>query len=221
MKSLLQRATSLVFRSRLFARFAFNLDLGPLKNEDHYCDSVTLVLLQRVCKDLTPDTRVLDMGTGAVAVISLVLWKRIGCKITAVDINPEIAALARESIRRQGASIPVICSRFFEKVDQPFDIVIFDPPYVSTQEGLEANLPANRRSQWDGGHDGAKVIENFVDAFKGLNKNVKVYMGVNHWHVAREKVLKLLNDSTGICLHEVYRHPLLPVDVYVFTKGVI
>lgn len=219
MKSLVQSIAAFVFRSRLFAKWVFRLEFGPIGVDDHYCDAVTLVLLQKVCKELSPAVRVLDMGTGAVAVIGLTLWKRLGCKVTACDINPEIVALAQENVRRNGAPIRVICSRFFERVDEPFDVVTFDPPYVSTKAGVDANLPERRRSQWDGGADGAEVVAGFMAAFRMLDHKVKAYLGINYWHISRERILKLFGENRGgISIHEVYRHPILPVDVYVFTN---
>lgn len=221
MNFLLQFVASSFFRSRVLTRWVLGLDLGRLGKEDHYCDIVTLVLLQKVSKELSPPTRVLDMGTGAVAVIGLSLWKQTGCRVTAADINPQIVALARENIARHEAPIRVICSSFFEKVDEPFDVVIFDPPYVTTKAGRDAHLPGKRRSQWDGGSDGAEVIDNFIDALKVLNHNVKAYLGVNHWHVSRDRVLRALEGlQEAISIDEIYRHPLFPVDVYVLSRHV-
>jgi len=146
---------------------------------DYYFDVTTWVLINRTAKDLTRSTRVLDMGTGSVAVVGLTIWKRLGCSVISSDINPEIVQLAEECARRNGAPIRTVCSRFFENVHEPFDVVIFNPPYVATAHGLELDDSRKRRCQWDGGSDGTSIIRDFVVGLQALPHQVRAYVGVN------------------------------------------
>ena len=218
MKNLIRYITSRIFRSGFLGRLIFRIDFAPLKSEDYYFDVTTPVLVGRAAEIIKPNSRVLDMGTGAACVAGLSLWKRLGCRVTASDINPDVIALAEESVRHNKAPIRVVNSRFFDSINETFDFVIFNPPYVPTGTGEARDLSEKRRFQWNGGSGGTKVIEGFLDAFRELGYPVTALMGINFRHVARGDVLGLLKSRENIFMEGVYRHPILPVDVYTLGK---
>jgi methylase of polypeptide subunit release factors len=204
-------------RSRFLARALFGVDFRPLGEDETYFDATTLVLVRRAAERLTRDSRVLDMGTGTVAVVGLTLWKKLGCQVISVDVNPESVKLAQANIDRNHAPIRAIQSSFFTAVDQAFDAVVFNPPYVPTRAGLARGLPERFRSQWDGGKDGLDVIERFLTAWEADRRGPLAIMGVNHRHAPRRSVLSVVEAHPGIRVEEIYRAPLLPVDVYALT----
>ncbi len=147
-------------------------------------------------------------------VLGIALWKRVGCHVTAADINPDIVELARANVALNEAPIQVVCSRFFDDVTERVDTVVFNPPYVPSASGAHRNLPEDRRSQWDGGPAGTVVVEQYLSELKRLDHPVTTYMGVNHMHVSRDAMTSLIMDSPWCTLGEVYRHRVLPVDIY-------
>jgi methylase of polypeptide subunit release factors len=204
-------------RSRVLARALFGIDFRPLGEDETYFDATTLVLVRRAARRLTRGSRVLDMGTGTVAVVGLTLWKKLGCQVISVDVNPESVRLAQANIDRNRAPIRAIQSSFFEDVAEGFDAVVFNPPYVPTGAGLGRGLPERFRSQWDGGRDGLEVIERFLTAWEADRRGLLAIMGVNHRHAPRRSVLSLLEAHPGLRVEEIYRDALLPVDVYALT----
>ena len=220
-KNLVQYIVSWACRSRFLSHILFGIHFKRVGGDDYYFDITTPVLVKKALESLVPDSRVLDMGTGSSCVIGLSLWKKVGCKVTASDINPEIIALARENIKHNRASVKLINSRFFDNINETFDIIIFNPPYVPTAKGKIRNLPDERRSQWDGGEEGTKVIETFLKELARLNYPLTALVGVNSWHVPKEKILELIKNQDSLSVEEIYRHFLLPVNVYTLRKELL
>jgi methylase of polypeptide subunit release factors len=219
LKGLVFRGVRAATRSRLLARALFGVDFRPIEEDETYFDVTTPVLVSQAARRLTPASKVLDLGTGTVAVVGLALWRRLGCEVTSADVNPESVRLARANVERNRAPIRVLHSTFFDAVDDAFDAVVFNPPYVPTEAGLRRGLSPRLQRQWDGGPDGLAVIEGFVRALEADRRDPIVLMGVNHRHTPRERVSALLDAHVEVRTEDVYRHPLLPVDVYVLRKG--
>jgi methylase of polypeptide subunit release factors len=203
------------FRSRLAARLLLRVDPGPPGPDDVCFDATTPVLVRRALRRLPPGSRVLDLGTGASAVVGLALWKRGGHRVTAADVEPELVRSARESVRRSGAPIAVVRSRFFDAVEvDALDAVVFNPPYVPTAAGERRGLPASRRSQWDGGGDGAAVVREFCTELAALGRRLPALVGVNRRHLPRALVEAAVAAAPPLRVERVWRGRLLPVDIY-------
>jgi methylase of polypeptide subunit release factors len=217
-KTLVLEGVRVVTRSRLLARALFGVRFRPLQADETCFDVTTPVLVAQAARRLTPSSRVLDLGTGTVAVVGLALWRKLGCEVTSADVNPESVRLAQANVNRNRAPIRVLQSTFFDAIDHAFDAVVFNPPYVPTEAGLRRGLSARFRRQWDGGPDGLAVIDGFFTALERDGRDPVAIMGVNHRHTPRGPVCALLAAHGGIRTEDVYRHPLLPVDVYVLRK---
>lgn len=101
--------------------------------------------------------RVLDMGTGSgILAVAAALE---GGEVTAVDISPEALACARRNAGTNGVEIAFIESDLFRHVKGSFDVVIFNPPYLPTEEWSNSS---KGDQQWDGGGDGVVTIERFL-----------------------------------------------------------
>ena len=78
---------------------------------------------------------ILDLGTGS-GCIAISLAKNIpDCKITATDISPEALEVATRNAYLNQVQIEFMRSDLFAALGpQRFDLIISNPPYVSTQE---------------------------------------------------------------------------------------
>jgi methylase of polypeptide subunit release factors len=204
-----------VYRSRPLARFIFGIDFLRSGPEDYYFDISTVVLFKRLCKVAKSSDHVLDLGTGAHAVIGLSVWKRIGCRVTCCDINAELVLLARKSIQKNNAPIEVVQSNFFANISTPFTIVTFNPPYIPSEIGKGTHA---RRSQWDGGDDGTRIIPPFLDALETREHDVTAYLAMNRLFVSREKMLSILRMHPKLSLRETVRSAILPITIYVIDN---
>jgi release factor glutamine methyltransferase len=202
-----------VIRSRRVAHALFGVDFGPVSADDYYFDITTWALARHLRTAMPPGARVVDMGTGAVAAMAQIVAKRTRRRVIAVDVNPTLAASAEASVRQNAADVRVVCSDLFSSVDEPFDLVLFNPPYVPTREGQRRGLSPLRQSQWDGGHDGTAVLDRFIAAFRSLPVGTRALVALNRRHVSRARMRQLLAEST-LAVDAVHSSRLLPVDIY-------
>lgn len=87
------------------------------------------------------EIKILDIGTGSGA-IALALAKEItGAKITATDISSAALAVAKKNARNLGLDslIDFRQGNLLEPVDDFFDIIVSNPPYIAEEE--YRNLP--------------------------------------------------------------------------------
>lgn len=78
--------------------------------------------------------RVLDIGTGTGVLAVSHKLERTQDEVTAVDISPEALTVAEENASCMNAEVTFILSDLTEKIDQKFDLVISNPPYISQDE---------------------------------------------------------------------------------------
>jgi HemK-related putative methylase len=208
-----------ITRSRQLASLLFGIRFTPLPDRSlYYFDITTLALINDASRHVTHNTRVLDLGTGAAGIIGLTLWRRRGCTVTAADVHPVIADRARDNIAFNAAPIDVVQSSFFDNVAGELDVVIFNPPYVTSGHGTARVLNDAYRAQWDGGSEGTSVIRRFLDAVVAYRGRPLVLMGVNRWHATPDRLDALFKAEPRIELLEVVRHRFVPVNVYVFRR---
>src|SRR5688572_23724286 len=104
LRAVLQRAC----RSRLVARFVFGVKFLPVEGAHYYFDITTFVLTRFLKTRLRLADRVLDLGTGSAAIISLYLRRHVGCHVLAADVNPAMISLARKAIAHNDAQVDVV-----------------------------------------------------------------------------------------------------------------
>jgi len=218
LESIIQKFIFQIMKSRYAAHLIFKIDFKPVKKGAYYFDMTTLVLTKLVLREINKDNRVLDMGTGTSSIIGLTIWKQCGCYVVCSDINPEIVSMAQENVEFNQAPIQVKHSNLFENIEEDFDVVVFNPPYVPTKKGTTSNLSKQFQSQWDGGEDGSSVIKQFLDELQQVKRSVKVYVGINYWYLPKEKFLPMIEIKKDLKLRKIYRHTFLPIEVFIIEK---
>lgn len=111
----------------------------------------TVLLLEAALAEAKAGDRVLEVGTGS-GLIAREIAKIT--RVVATDINPHAVIAARN------AGVDVIRTDLFTGIRGPFDLVLFNPPYLPTR-------PEERMGDWleyalDGGESGRVVIERFA-----------------------------------------------------------
>jgi len=115
--------------------------------------------------------RLLDLCTGSGCVAVAFAKARPTWRVTAVDLSPDAAALARENVRRAGVvhNVSVREGDLFDPLppDAKFELITANPPYIPSGEiaGLDSDVrDFEPRLALDGGEDGLVIIRRLLDA---------------------------------------------------------
>ncbi len=125
--------------------------------------------------EIKPDDSVLEIGTGT-GIVAMYASK-LSDNITVTDINLDACQLASENFERNNIeNIEILFGNLFEPVkNRKFDVILFNLPYLPTEDGdvIDDNL----NYAFDGGLDGRKVIDDFLNEVKNhLNPKGKVQL---------------------------------------------
>jgi len=112
--------------------------------------------------------RVLEIGCGS-GIASLACAKSDpGNRVLGIDISEAAARCASENAERNKIkNARFLVNDFFKGLDtddtEEFDAILFNPPYLPTEynERLEGSL----NEAFDGGKDGRKILDPFLDRF--------------------------------------------------------
>lgn len=100
--------------------------------------------------------KILDMCTGS-GCIAIILKKNLDCSVTAVDVSYQAINIAQKNAKLHNTEICFIKSNMFDKIDDKYDIIVSNPPYIATDE--ISNLDSSVKDYepimaLDGGKDG-------------------------------------------------------------------
>ncbi len=100
--------------------------------------------------------KVLDLGTGSG--IQGIIAAINGCEVTFADIDDKAVSCARSNASLNGARGKFVKSDLFEGIEGKFNTIIFNPPYLASNEIAEKDL--------DGGKEGRELIDRFIGAYR-------------------------------------------------------
>lgn len=89
----------------------------------------------RYSKTFNEKIKILELGTGSGA-ISVTLSKKINCSIDAVDISVCALKTAKKNAKENNTNINFIESDMFDKINNEYNIIVSNPPYVSKNEKI-------------------------------------------------------------------------------------
>ncbi len=115
---------------------------GIIQKKDGFCFGMDAVLLSGFINVL-PGEKVLDLGTGTGIIPILLEAKTKGKSFTGLEIQAEIADMARRSVRLNGLEEKInIVTGDIKEADRlfapaSFDVVTSNPPYMNNADGLK------------------------------------------------------------------------------------
>jgi release factor glutamine methyltransferase len=126
--------------------------------------------------------KIVDLGTGSGAVVVAVASERPGHEFYAVDRSEEVLAVAQGNARAHGLdkTVTFLQGDWFDAIRGKglcFDVIISNPPYISTPELEELPPEISRHEPWealDGGADG-------LDAIRLIVREASDYMAPGGW----------------------------------------
>lgn len=139
---------------------------------------------------------VLDLCTGS-GCIAIALKKLGNFEVTASDISDDALSLAKENIEKSGEEITLVKSDLFKDIDEKFDVIVSNPPYIKTSDidVLQREVKDfEPKLALDGGEDGLDVYRKIAKgASARLNDGGMLFLEVGIDEAAA--VAELLKDD--------------------------
>jgi len=130
-------------------------------------------VVEKALSFVVEESKVLDLCTGSGA-IAVTVAKEKGASVTASDISEKALELALRNAQKNQVLINFIHSDMFDKIEEKYDVIICNPPYISKQDMKK--LPKNVQKEPElalyGGIDG-------LDYYRIIAEKVGNYLTEN------------------------------------------
>lgn len=214
-------AHPLVMRVRThpwLVRALFGVDL-PSGVRPHW-DTTTLLLRHVLRREAAGRHTCLEVGIGQAALLCLGLARDSEVQVDGIDVADDRVESSLGVATHNGLRARFWRSDLFGDVEDWYDLVFFNPPYVPTEEGRRLRLSERLGTHdqvWDGGPEGTNVLQRFLSEVpRHVNPGGRVVFGVQGFHVPDARVCALLAGKPLVLLERVTL-PLNPSVVYVLT----
>ena len=153
--------------------------LKIIQNKDGFCFGIDSVLLSDFSRDLPKNATALDLGTGTGILGILLCGKTILSKIYGIEIQKDVADMAKRSIELNNLTnkFEIInddiknLSNHFQ--NDSFDAIISNPPYKKDNCGIKNESETKLISR----HEITASLEDFISiSSKLLKNNCSLYM---------------------------------------------
>lgn len=136
----------------------------------------TELIVQKATECIAPlahrEVNVLDLctGSGCIAISLANRFKEFpSVKFFASDISEKALDVAKENANNLNTDIDFICSDLFDKINRSFDVIISNPPYISSSEKCfmsEDTLNFEPKIALYGSNDGFEFYIKIADNYK-------------------------------------------------------
>ena len=125
--------------------------------------------IQYIQKYFTKPIDILDIGTGS-GCIAIALKKELSENVDAVDISLKALETAQQNAKLNDVHIHFIQSDLFSNIDQQYDVIISNPPYLSKDEDVMDIVKNNEP------HLAVYAENNGLEIYDRIFKDIKKYI---------------------------------------------
>ena len=137
----------------------------------------------------------LDLCTGS-GCLAISIKQNCDIEMMASDISAKALNIAKQNAEKHNAEIQFVRSNMFEKIDQVFDLIVSNPPYIDTDEIEDLDDEVKNYDPYialDGGELGLKYYNIIHDNLrKHLSKNGMIIMEIGEDQ--KDLIISLFND---------------------------
>lgn len=141
----------------------------------------TEVLIEEALRYLKDGMDVLDMCTGSGCII-ITLAKERAVKATGADISEQALMVAKKNAAYLGADCRFIKTDLFDRIDEKFDIIVSNPPYIRTADIDKLQKEVREHEPMlalDGGADGLDIYRRIAkEAGKYLKERGRIILEI-------------------------------------------
>lgn len=120
-------------------------------------------------KEYFDKPKVLDIGTGSGA-IAISIKKDIDSIVYATDISKEALEVAKENAKRNNVDINFVNTNIYDGINEKFDVVISNPPYIRYDEEIDEIVKNNEP------HIALYADNNGLYFYEEILKNIKTIL---------------------------------------------
>lgn len=148
-------------------------NLKLIQDKQGFCFGIDAVLLSDFAKNIKKGAKILDLGTGTGIVATLLCGKTELDKIIGVEIQPEVANMAKKSIKLNGLEdkFEILNENIIDIPQQleknSFDVIVTNPPYQKKNSGIKNDEEKKVISR----HEITATLEDFIRVSKILLKD--------------------------------------------------
>lgn len=132
-------------------------------------EELVLNTINLIKKYFNKEVKVLDIGTGSGA-IAITINKEIPSMVYATDISKEALEVAKLNSEKNNASVNFINTNLYDGIEDKFDVVISNPPYIRYDEEIDEIVKNNEP------HLALYASNNGLYYYEEILKNIKTIL---------------------------------------------
>ncbi len=153
----------------------------------------TEILVDYIVNKFKDKKSVLDLGTGS-GCIAIELSKKLQtANITGVDLSAKAVKLAKKNNAQTENCVNFFTSNWFSNVNQKYDLIVSNPPYISKNSSLDESLKFEPMialfSENQGLADLSKIITDSINYLQEYGV-LMLEHGIGQENYLREKMIK-------------------------------
>ena len=157
--------------------------------------------------NMNENLNILDLGTGSGCLILSLLKIYKNATGLAIDISDKALQVAKQNAKNlKVENIQFLKNNWNDNIEERFDIIISNPPYIPTKEIKELEPEVNKFNPLlalDGGEDGLNCYRYLAKSLdKNLKKNTKIFLEIGK---NQEKDIEKIFNENGYKLLKIYK----------------
>ena len=157
--------------------------------------------------NMNENLNILDLGTGSGCLILSLLKIYKNATGLAIDISDKALQVAKQNAKNlKVENIQFLKNNWNDNIEERFDIIISNPPYIPTKEIKELEPEVNKFNPLlalDGGEDGLICYRYLAKSLdKNLKENTKIFLEIGK---NQEKDIEKIFNKNGYELLKMYK----------------
>jgi release factor glutamine methyltransferase len=168
----------------------------------------TELLVDHIIQNFSDCSTILDLGTGSGCIAIEISKKLLNSKVTGTDISKKALEIANTNNLQSSNPVNFILSNWFSEIDECFDLIVSNPPYISEKEELDESLKFEPQSALISKNEGLFDLEQIISQARHyLSEGGALLMehGIDQESALTQKMLnnsykkiELIKDLKGI-----------------------